>query len=65
VGKTRQPFLAVCEPKFTKFRERVGESPYRLTSFFPIVGIMFHCRDVRSNFEVCPKKCFLPPACGW
>jgi len=39
-------------------------SPCRLTSFSPMVDIMFRCRDVRSKFKVGPKSVFAPARGG-
>ena len=53
-----QPFLDQSSPNL----QDMQGSPYRLTSFFPIVDIMFRCRDnVRSKFKVGPKKRYFCP----
>ena len=62
-GGQNSPFSAVSGPKFAKFGGHVGElNPSRLTSFFPIVDILFHRRDMfGQSSELVPEKMVLPP----
>ena len=39
-------------------------SPCRLTSFFPIVDVMFRCRDGGQSSKSVPKERFFVPARG-